>query len=214
MSYFIPVILAIQFDDLLQRVSDCFSGKEGVGNTLWSFALSPPLSKDTLVSRVKWLVNTSVAALKWSYDTLPSVIDYVARIAVSYLGYTFKALVNWNRKTLPIVAAWLLATDTSTAVTLIRAHRQTILLVSALICIASSLPGTILTALGFGVSGIRRGSPAATYQRNTYGGFTPASSPFAKLQSAGMKYHDVLSLVPMIISLSAGLLFIFAWNLE
>jgi hypothetical protein len=75
-------------------------------------------AKDTLVSRVKWLVNTSVAALKWSYDTLPGVVDYVARIAVSYLGYTFKALVNWNRKTLPIVAAWLLATDTSTAVTL------------------------------------------------------------------------------------------------
>ncbi|KAJ6574593.1 hypothetical protein B0H19DRAFT_1371581 [Mycena capillaripes] len=131
----------------------------------------------------------------------------------------FKRFVNWNHKTVPIVAAWLLRTDAPTIVNLVKKHRRLTLLVSALLCVVPGLlilPVIILTALGFEYMGIRQGSPAAAYQSNVYGGFTPASSLFARLESAGMRYmnNPAMDVVGLVVSLSAGLLAIFAWNLE
>ncbi|RDB14653.1 hypothetical protein Hypma_016409 [Hypsizygus marmoreus] len=47
----------------------------------------------------------------------------------------------------------------------------------------------ILYILGFGLSGIIGGSPAALYQSFCYGGDTPSSSMFAMLQSTGTHYN-------------------------
>ncbi|KAF8073999.1 hypothetical protein FPV67DRAFT_1650734 [Lyophyllum atratum] len=47
----------------------------------------------------------------------------------------------------------------------------------------------VLSVLGFGLSGIVGGSPAALYQSLCYGGHTPSSSIFAMLQSSGTHYN-------------------------
>ncbi|KAJ6564413.1 hypothetical protein B0H19DRAFT_1258866 [Mycena capillaripes] len=118
-------------------------------------------------------------------------------------------------KTRPIVAAWLLRTDAHTPVNL-KKHRRLILLVSALLGVVPTLRVLlviILKALGFEVVGIRQGSSAAAYQRDIYGGFTPASSLLARLESAGRRSMENPAM-DVVVSLSAGLLAIFAWNLE
>ncbi|KAJ6564376.1 hypothetical protein B0H19DRAFT_1140917 [Mycena capillaripes] len=154
--YFISLVMAIPFDDVMQRVSDCLWGNDD------SCALFLPLSMDTFVARVKWLWNMTIVA--------------------------FEELVIWNRKALPIDTAWLLRTDEDTIVNLIREHRQATLRASAVVCVVSAL----------------------------YAGFTPASSPFARSKSIGMRYliYRAIVFALVIISFSAGLLFIFAWNLE
>jgi hypothetical protein len=49
---------------------------------------------------VKWLVNTTIAVLKGSFDIMLNVVRYF-----------FTGLVNWNREILPVVAAGLMETD-------------------------------------------------------------------------------------------------------
>ncbi|KAJ7753916.1 hypothetical protein DFH07DRAFT_823609 [Mycena maculata] len=197
---FIPLAMAVPFDDVMQRVSKCFSGTG-------SCALFWPLSRNTFVTRVKWLVNTTTAVLKGSFDIMLNVVQYF-----------FTGLVSWNREILPVVAAWLMETDEHTIVKLVRDNRGATLGASALVYFAPALlwlPVMILTSLGFGVAGIIRGSPAAAYQSHVYGGFTPASSFFAKLQSLGMTMtHGILQFILWVTSMCGLLLFIFAWNLE
>ncbi|KAJ6622564.1 hypothetical protein B0H10DRAFT_2013309 [Mycena sp. CBHHK59/15] len=69
----------------------------------------------------------------------------------------------------------------------------------------------VLTFLGFGISGIIGGSPAALYQSLCYGGNTPASSLFAIMQSLGTQYHAVTlsNWVLAIIRLLAGVVFVY-----
>lgn len=57
------------------------------------------------------------------------------------------------------------------------------------------------------------GFPAAAYQRDVYGGFTPFGSWFSKLQSVGMKISRYPYLLG-IIKLSAALVFVFAWRFD
>ncbi|KAJ7258530.1 hypothetical protein C8J57DRAFT_1340894 [Mycena rebaudengoi] len=196
---FIALVLAIPFSDVMQKVSDCFSGNKD------KCAPFLPFSKDTFVIRVKWLWNAMLGVLQWGYA---NVVRYMLVI-----------VVNWYQNTFPRVIAWLLWTDAQAIVNLVREHRQAILITS-LICAIPTLPllpGFFLAALGFGVAGVRRGSPAAGYQRQVYGGFTPAASRFARMESAGMRTtnnNPVMNLVLVVISLFASLLAIFAWNLE
>ncbi|KAK0462076.1 uncharacterized protein EV420DRAFT_1528769 [Desarmillaria tabescens] len=69
----------------------------------------------------------------------------------------------------------------------------------------------VLTVIGFGVSGIVGGSPAALYQSFCYGGHTPAASVFACLQSTGMSYNGftVSNVVLVIIRVLAGLVAVY-----
>ncbi|KAJ7431942.1 hypothetical protein B0H11DRAFT_2128192 [Mycena galericulata] len=188
----------------------CFSG--AVGFT--------PLQRDTFQDApLRWLQNISMSAFEWvqGHDTLSDLLHHLAGIAASYLLHAFKAFVKWNRQKLPIIAAWLLRTDVGKVLELTRANRKTVLIASALVFMAPGLlllPVVILRALGFGFLGIRQGSPAAAYQSRVYRGRTPAYSPFSGMQSAGMKMSPEMELVLNAISLSAGLLFVFAWNLE
>ncbi|KAG5646029.1 hypothetical protein DXG03_004631 [Asterophora parasitica] len=64
----------------------------------------------------------------------------------------------------------------------------------------------VLHALGFGISGITGGSPAALYQSFCFGGHTPANSVFAMLQSMGTYYNvgTVSNMVLVVIRLVAG----------
>ncbi|KAJ7023800.1 hypothetical protein C8F04DRAFT_1193108 [Mycena alexandri] len=208
---FIALVLAIPFSDglpqriqgltlfsVMQKISDCFSGNKD------KCVLFLPFSKDAFVIRMKWLWNAILGVLQWGYA---NVVRYMLVI-----------LVNWYRNTFPRVTAWLLRTDAQTIVNLVREHRQAILITS-LICSIPTLrllPGFFLAALGFGVAGVRRGSLAAGYQRKVYGGFTPAASWFARMESAGMRTtnNPVMELVLVVFSLFAGLLAILAWNLE
>ncbi|KAJ7241178.1 hypothetical protein C8J57DRAFT_1370238 [Mycena rebaudengoi] len=196
---FIALVLAIPFSDVMQKVSDCFSGNKD------KCAPFLPFSKDTFVIRVKWLWNAMLGVLQWGYA---NVVRYMLVI-----------VVNWYQNTFPRVIAWLLWTDAQAIVNLVREHQQAILITSLICAIPTLLllPGFFLAALGFGVAGVRRGSPAAGYQRQVYGGFTPAASRFARMESAGMRTtnnNPVMNLVLVVISLFASLLAIFAWNLE
>ncbi|KAJ7431944.1 hypothetical protein B0H11DRAFT_2128197, partial [Mycena galericulata] len=176
------------------------------------------LPSDSVASAaVKWLLNTSVAVFLWACDTLLGALNRLARIAISYLLHAFKAVVNWNHQKLTIIAAWFLRTLVgSKLLEFMRVNRQTILLASALVCIITSpllIPGIILTALGFGFQGIKRGSRAATYQSGTYGGHTRRFSSFSAMQSAGMRRSPGMELALMITNVLAAILFVFAWSL-
>ncbi|KAJ6456721.1 hypothetical protein C8R45DRAFT_1034138 [Mycena sanguinolenta] len=207
--------------------------------TAWLWNAIP---KDAFVIRIKWLGNTILRVLQWGYA---NVVRYMLVILVNWYQNTFPRvtawlwnailrvlqwgyanvvrhmlviLVNWYRNTFPRVTAWLLRTDAQTIVNLVREHRQAILTI-ALICSIPTLlllPVFFLAVLGFGVAGIRRGSPAAGYQSKVYRGFTPAGSRFARMESAGMKTttNPVMALVLVVFSMFAGLLAIFAWTLE
>ncbi|KAK0445692.1 hypothetical protein EV421DRAFT_284314 [Armillaria borealis] len=69
----------------------------------------------------------------------------------------------------------------------------------------------VLTIIGFGVSGIVGGSPAALYQSFCYGGHTPAASVFACLQSTGASYNGftVSNVVLVLIRVLAGLVAVY-----
>ncbi|KAK0504345.1 hypothetical protein EDD18DRAFT_1099542 [Armillaria luteobubalina] len=69
----------------------------------------------------------------------------------------------------------------------------------------------VLTIIGFGVSGIVGGSPAALYQSLCYGGHTPAASVFAFLQSTGASYNGftVSNVVLTFIRVLAGLVTVY-----
>ncbi|KAK0243861.1 hypothetical protein EDD85DRAFT_177783 [Armillaria nabsnona] len=69
----------------------------------------------------------------------------------------------------------------------------------------------VLTIIGFGVSGIVGGSPAALYQSFCYGGHTPAASVFACLQSTGASYNGftVSNVVLTFIRVLAGLVAVY-----
>ncbi|PBK97263.1 hypothetical protein ARMGADRAFT_631572 [Armillaria gallica] len=69
----------------------------------------------------------------------------------------------------------------------------------------------VLTIIGFGVSGIVGGSPAALYQSFCYGGHTPAASVFACLQSTGASYNGftVSNVVLTLIRVLAGLVAVY-----
>lgn len=86
------------------------------------------------------------------------------------------------------------------AIELLRQHPHAALFIALLIFIGPwilLLPLFLLQAfffvvlyvLGFGLSGIVGGSPAALYQSFCYGGHTPSSSIFAMLQSTGTYYN-------------------------
>ncbi|KAJ7195600.1 hypothetical protein C8J57DRAFT_1421879 [Mycena rebaudengoi] len=199
---FIALVLAIPFSDVMQKVSDCFSGNKD------KCAPFLPFSKDTFVIRVKWLWNAMLGVLQWGYA---NVVRYMLVI-----------VVNWYQNTFPRVIAWLLWTDAQAIVNLESIGKP--FSITSLICAIPTLlllPGFFLAALGFGVAGVRRGSKTAHrppgYQRQVYGGFTPAASRFARMESAGMRTtnnNPVMNLVLVVISLFASLLAIFAWNLE
>lgn len=69
----------------------------------------------------------------------------------------------------------------------------------------------MLTVIGFGVSGIVGGSPAALCQSFCYGGHTPAASVFACLQSTGASYNGftVSNVVLVFIRVLAGLVAVY-----
>ncbi|KAK0187721.1 hypothetical protein F5146DRAFT_1141188 [Armillaria mellea] len=69
----------------------------------------------------------------------------------------------------------------------------------------------VLTVIGFGVSGIVGGSPAALYQSFCYGGHTPAASVFACLQSTGTSYNGftVNNVLLTFIRVLAGLVAVY-----
>ncbi|KAJ7739496.1 hypothetical protein B0H14DRAFT_2990816 [Mycena olivaceomarginata] len=160
---FIPLAMAVPFDDVMQRVSKCFLGTG-------SCALFLPLSTDTFVTRVKWLVNTTIAVLKGSFDIMLNVVRY------------------FFTDTIPVVAAGLMEMDEHAIVKLVRENREATLGVSTLVYFAPALlwlPAKILTSLGFGVAGIIQGSPAAAYQSHVYGGFVGKKPGIGVLRSRG-----------------------------
>ncbi|KAJ6616679.1 hypothetical protein B0H10DRAFT_2219338 [Mycena sp. CBHHK59/15] len=66
----------------------------------------------------------------------------------------------------------------------------------------------VLTLIGFGIGGIVGGSLAASYQSRHYGGYTPAASHFADMQSLGMQSDGLVMLMLGVVRLLAGVVFL------
>ncbi|KAJ7760321.1 hypothetical protein B0H14DRAFT_2973720 [Mycena olivaceomarginata] len=204
------------FDDVLRRISDYFPEMQNDNNPLASLT---PLGAFFFIFRAAVTSGTG-------HDKLPNydgpdartfdALKKILRMPQWFLRHLLKTGVKWNRQVLLAVVTWLLRVDASAVVEHIKKHRQATLLASSLISISPGViffPLLFLSILGFGAIGIKAGSPAAVYQRDTYGGFTPAGSGFSRLQSAGMRYHQYAPFL-WTIRISSASAFVFAWNLE
>ncbi|KAJ7274015.1 hypothetical protein C8J57DRAFT_1314254 [Mycena rebaudengoi] len=135
-------------------------------------------------------------------------------VMVSWLSDAFSAVMKWISDEAPIIV--------SAVIQPCKDHPYWALGVSGVIFLGPQilfLPLFIVHAafffvlmiLGFGISGIVGGSPAALYQSLCYGGNTPSASLFAILQSIGMKYHAVTlgSWLLAVVRLIAALVFLY-----
>ncbi|KAJ7163473.1 hypothetical protein C8R43DRAFT_989752 [Mycena crocata] len=162
---------------------------------------------------VQWILNAFTAAINWLKAAL--------KTAVNWIKTAWMAAVAWIHDTWPQIVTWLTATA-ATASQPLKEHPHVALATSGLVFLGpqilllplvliQSVFLLLLTVIGFGVSGIVGGSPAARYQSLCYGGNTPASSLFAILQSLGMKYNIVTlsNWYLAIVRLLAGFLFVY-----
>ncbi|KAJ6504702.1 hypothetical protein C8R47DRAFT_1103304 [Mycena vitilis] len=137
-----------------------------------------------------------------------------------WVSHAFTATVKWmGDVAYPTVAAGIVD-----ALQLLNTHPHTALGISATVffipeivllplSILRSIFLLLLRIIGFGPHGVVRGSAAARYQSQHYGGYTPASPAlFAEWESIGMVHDPVVKPSnPMraIIRWGAGMVFVY-----
>ncbi|KAJ7705004.1 hypothetical protein B0H17DRAFT_1126613 [Mycena rosella] len=210
------------------QVSDSFGGTSGDSACLDLQPTWAPIIP-TNTSRSSYPLGISADVENWSSGPAWLLAASGADAVAHWLSDASTVVTNWSKHLaecakLPTATPWLSdaisqAVKTTaqeahtTAVQSIKDHHRAILISSGFIFVGpDTISKALLSILGFGASGVRRGSGAAHFESRVYGGRTPDASMFASLESAGMR-PSRLGFAPG-VKLLAGLVFVFAWYLE
>ncbi|KAF5377961.1 hypothetical protein D9615_006702 [Tricholomella constricta] len=179
-----------------------------------------PILNSPYGTTVEILIDVILEWFKKLYARLEHLFAEKYPVVLQWFGKVFAQLGHFLAIAWDKTSEWLLFVPYA-ANELFKAHPYIVLSISWLIFLGpwilviplfllQAFFFIVLHALGFGLSGITGGSPAALYQSFCFGGHTPANSLFAMLQSMGTHYnvgtvsHWVLAVI-RIVSGAIGL---------